>query len=237
MEKPIISVVIPSLNEEKYIEKTLKSIVNQTLPREKYEVILSDGKSKDNTVKIAKKYIDKLVIKKNKSIAHGRNLGASKSKGKYLVFVDADSIISARLLKQVINTFEKDESIVGAFTIYKFRSKSIVIRLLNSIFIQLEKLSNMLFPRGTITTGACIIVRRSAFQQIGGFNEKLRTNEDNDLTKRLRKIGKVIMINKTTYTSDRRLKSMGAFRFVLYYLIDSIGHILFPGYKGKYIQT
>ena len=60
----MISVVIPTYNEGKNIEKCLKSLLKQSLPRREYEIIVVDGKSKDNTVKIAKKYADRVVQQK-----------------------------------------------------------------------------------------------------------------------------------------------------------------------------
>jgi glycosyltransferase involved in cell wall biosynthesis len=57
-KNPIISVIIPTYQEEKYIEPTLIALSNQTLKREKYEIIISDANSKDNTLKIARKYAD-----------------------------------------------------------------------------------------------------------------------------------------------------------------------------------
>jgi len=70
-----ISVIVPTFNEEKYIEATLKSIKNQKTDLE-YEIIVSDCKSQDKTVSISRKYADKIVSTSKRTIASGRNNGA-----------------------------------------------------------------------------------------------------------------------------------------------------------------
>jgi len=67
IKNPTVSVIVPTLNEEKYLEKTLLSIKAQTI-KTPYEIIVSDGNSKDNTIKIAKKYVNKMVVKPKKKV-------------------------------------------------------------------------------------------------------------------------------------------------------------------------
>ncbi len=231
-----ISVVIPTLNEEKYIEKCLKSIVRQTVPRDEYEIIISDGKSKDKTIEIAKKYADKIISKKNKSIAEARNLGAKKAKGKYIIFIDADTTIPRDLFNTVIETFDGDKEIAAAFVLYRYTSKSMLINVLNTIFNFLEALANIILPKMLVVSGACIIVRKTKFKKIKGFNEELKTGEDNDLILRLRKTGKIVLIKKKVYTSDRRLRKMGLFGLLKYYVNDGINHLLNKNYRGEYFH-
>ena len=75
---PSVSVIVPTLNEEKYLESCLKSIKNQDYQGE-YEIIVSDGGSKDKTLKIAKKYADKVITCDKKGIAYGRNIFQHKN--------------------------------------------------------------------------------------------------------------------------------------------------------------
>ncbi len=232
----LISVVIPTLNEEHYLEKTLKSIIRQTIPRDYYEIIISDGKSKDNTLKIAKKYADKIISKKNKSIGEARNIGAKEAKGKYIVFLDADTTIPKNLFKRILDVFENDKKIAGAFVIYKYTSESLLIRMLNSIFNLLEIITNIFVPELLVVSGACIIVRATKFRKIGGFKESLKTSEDNDLIMRLRKVGKIVVIKEKVHTSDRRLRKMGLIGLLKYYAKDAIEHRINKRYKGNYLH-
>ncbi|MEM4634093.1 MAG: glycosyltransferase family A protein, partial [Candidatus Anstonellaceae archaeon] len=80
LEELDASFIVPALNEEEYIERTLRSIKNQKTSL-KYELIVSDGKSKDKTMKIASKYADRLIVTSKKGIWIGRNEGAKAAKG------------------------------------------------------------------------------------------------------------------------------------------------------------
>ena len=89
----MISFIIPTLNEETTIEKTLKNIKEFSLDK---EIIVSDGGSKDRTTEIAKRFTDKVLVhskKERQNIAGGRNSGAKEAKGEFVVFVDADVLI------------------------------------------------------------------------------------------------------------------------------------------------
>ena len=107
----MISFIIPTLNEEKYIGKTLDYISKYT---GEYEIIISDTNSPDRTVDIARGYADNILIHsregKRLTIAAGRNLGASVAKGDFLVFLDADICIidPDKFFKKAFNCFEKN---------------------------------------------------------------------------------------------------------------------------------
>ena len=96
-----ISVIVPTLNEENYIEGCLESISKQTIPRDKYEIIVSDGSSTDRTVEIANKYADLVVVSEKRGIWWGRNYGAEYARGRFLVFIDADTQIKKDYLETV----------------------------------------------------------------------------------------------------------------------------------------
>jgi len=98
-----ISVIVPTLNEENYLEDCLKSILRQTFPRNEYEIIVSDGSSEDRTVEIANKYADRVVVSKKRGIWWGRNYGAKFARGRFLVFIDADTKIKEDYLETVYN--------------------------------------------------------------------------------------------------------------------------------------
>lgn len=93
MQKPLFSVIIPALNEEKFLPTLLDSLVRQT--KKNFEVIVVDGKSKDQTVKVARLYSKKIahlqvIVSSKANLPFQRNLGASKAQGDWLVFADAD---------------------------------------------------------------------------------------------------------------------------------------------------
>jgi Glycosyltransferases involved in cell wall biogenesis len=86
-----VSVIIPTLNEEKNITKTLKAIRAQKTDFE-VEVIVADGESEDKTVLLARRYADKIVTERTHTIAAGRQAGAMVAEGEILVYTDADAI-------------------------------------------------------------------------------------------------------------------------------------------------
>ena len=94
MEFKNVSIVIPVLNEEKYIENCLDSLLSQQYPREHIEILLIDGNSDDNTVSIIKNYTDrysfiKLYSNPNKTVQYALNIGIKKATGEYIVRMDA----------------------------------------------------------------------------------------------------------------------------------------------------
>ncbi len=106
MNPPLISVVIPSYNKVKYVEKTLKSIVSQNYTN--YEVIIQDGGSNDGTVEIIKKYAKKypqyvsFVSKKDGGQLDAINTGLKKAKGDIVTFINADDVYEAGAFESVV---------------------------------------------------------------------------------------------------------------------------------------
>src|ERR1035437_1434512 len=91
----LLSIVVPALNEEKFLPLLLNSLVNQT--EKNFEVIVADGKSADNTAKLANGFRDRLNLRvievEKRNVAHQRNTGAKNAAGDYIAFMDADFIV------------------------------------------------------------------------------------------------------------------------------------------------
>ena len=107
----MISVVIPTYNEENNIEKCLLALENQTIARDRYEIIVVDGQSTDQTVKIAKKYSDKVIMQKTRWIAGARNDGVAVAKGDIIAMTDADCVVSKDWLEEITNALMKDNAV------------------------------------------------------------------------------------------------------------------------------
>lgn len=106
----LISVVVPAYNAEKYIKKCIESILNQTYKNIEL-IIINDG-SKDNTARNIKSFDDgriKYIEQENKGVSRTRNLGIEKSKGKYLMFVDADDYIAADYVEKMYNYLKNNK--------------------------------------------------------------------------------------------------------------------------------
>lgn len=214
-----VSVIIPAYNEEKYIKKCLKSINNQTLRREEYEVIVCDDASTDKTSTIAKKYADKLIrLKKCKTIGEVRNKGAKKAKGEILLFVDADTKLKSDFLQKILeckttfgiskNLYYGDEDFIS------------LLNILNNFFLK-----NI--PRLAVTPGCCMYINKKEFNRIGGFNKDYKRNEDNLFFQKLFKQKKKIsLVDSKVYTSDRKLKQKGRLKFATEHLISYLKYLL-----------
>jgi glycosyltransferase involved in cell wall biosynthesis len=98
MNRPLISVVIPTKNSDKTLELCLESIKDQIY--QNYELIIVDGFSKDDTISIVKKYTDKIFIA-NSGRSNARNLGFSKAKGEIFLSIDSDMILERKLLEEI----------------------------------------------------------------------------------------------------------------------------------------
>lgn len=213
-----ISVVIPTYNEEKNIEKCLLSIKNQTI--KPYEIIVADSNSEDRTVEIAKKYAKVIVIKpKVRTVAIGRQAGADVAKGDIIAFTDADSQPERNWLEKIKKEFEDKRVIAVYGEVLTERPYTILSKFYN-LFL---KVSRPLFPS---PAGMNIAVRKSAFEK-EKFNIYLVTCEEIDLFNRLKKHGKIKFVNAVVRTSARRIRKFNIVWFMIYHTINLVRyHIL-----------
>ena len=103
MDGPLISIIIPVFNSEKYIEQTIKSAIDQTWANK--EIIIIDDGSTDNSLAIAKKFKNdriKIITQQNKGASAARNKGIAGAKGTYIQFLDADDILSANKISSQV---------------------------------------------------------------------------------------------------------------------------------------
>lgn len=111
----MISFVIPTLNEESVIEKTLRWIASYSCEK---EIIVSDGGSHDKTLEIARKFTDKIVVysdPRRQTIGMARNMGAAIAQGDFIVFVDADVVILRpdEFFRSALSFFEAKRDIIA----------------------------------------------------------------------------------------------------------------------------
>ncbi len=224
-----LSVIVPTLNEEKYIEDCLTSLYSQNTDVS-YEIIVSDGGSDDGTVRIADKYADKVVMT-GRGISKGRNEGAKASRGRYLVFIDADSIASSTLISAYADAFINKNAIAATGPIFPKEKLSSY----ENLFVQIgSKLYTESWIKFLIKIGKpAFIGSNSAFSKnvffdAGGFNEKLNTFEDGDLSMRLVGRGDFMFHEHArVYTSVRRLKKWGYFKFIKFHTTNTLKYMLF----------
>ena len=118
--KPFISILMPTLNSGKKIKTCLDSIAKQEYPRDKIEVIIVDGGSKDNTLEIAKNYsFVKIFETKLSGPEAGRAISLKKSKGEFIAIIDSDNFLpNKKWLQEMIAPLLEDKSIIGSQTLH-----------------------------------------------------------------------------------------------------------------------
>jgi len=206
----MISVVIPTYNEEKNIERALNSLNNQTIPRNTYEIIIVDGDSKDQTREIAKKLADKVIIQTSKGVGGARNDGVAVAKGDIIATTDADCIVPTDWLERIQKNFENNKliSIYGATVpLEDDLLFNIMYKSLNLISPIIQNSLKLYYPCGQNTA-----FLKSAFESVGGYSN-ISVCDDVEIGSRLKKIGKMKLDNKMVVKgSIRRLKKNGIFR-------------------------
>jgi len=223
------SIVIPAYNEEKYIRRNLQALRNQTFPD--FEVIVKDGGSPDKTVKIAKKLVDKVVSISDRSAAEARNQGARYAKGEILVFMDADTFLPSRTLER-FNKLMNNEQVVGVSCRKVPQSVALLDRLLYE-FVNVSTFVSCKMGLGG-AHGNCMLVRRSIFEQIGGFNPNIIVAEEQDLIRRALKFGRyVFLLDWCVYENPRRLREWGRLRLYKAWFIGMFKSFK-AGKKQKY---
>ena len=207
-----ISIVIPTLNECKYLETTLFHL-KQLKP---YEIIVADSHSTDNTIKIAKKYGCRVVQSRRGAASFGRNAGGWAAKGDVILFLDADSIVFPNILDTIKKDFH-DKKVTGwTCTIYGFTpswKEQILYNMSNNLIDFLIK-----YAKKPHAAGISIAVRRHVFNKVKGFDENLKVMEDHDFAKRVGNLGEFMFSKETcVYTSTRRMNKWGGLGLIKKY--------------------
>ena len=215
----MLSIVVPTLNEEYYFPFLIESIKKQEFSD--YEIIVADASSVDATVEIAKKYDCRIV--QGGSPAKGRNNGAKAAKGDFLLFLDADIVLPYDFLDKAMSEFIKRGMDIASFRVSSFNLfPSFIFNVFyNYPIIVFEKI----LPHAAMG----ILVKKSVFKKLKGFDESIFLAEDHDLARRAVKISKYGIIKSTKlFTFERRFKKDGWIKTgVRYFLCEA--HMVLKG--------
>jgi glycosyltransferase involved in cell wall biosynthesis len=182
-----ISVIIPALNEEKMIGRCLESLTRLAFARDRFEVLVVDNGSRDNTLAIVESFTDRLYLKVLQQagvrISALRNLGARTASGDILAFLDADCLAPAEWLDRIFALAPADGAgVLGAH--YLLPEDSSWVGRTWHRYQEAPKSGEVSHvPAGDL------IMRREDFLKLGGFDESIQTNEDYELCDRARKAG------------------------------------------------
>lgn len=213
-----ISCIIPCYNCERYISKTIESLLDQTI--KPFEIILVNDGSTDNTLEILRrteeqnKDIVKVInVEKNKGVSHARNYGVKSSRGDYILFIDSDDIAEPKLieryhdrLKELNNDVEDKYILCFSAYIQIDENGNQISEIGRGIQVEPEEILGYEFYRNIIpTTG--VLVKKNYFMISGGFNERIGYSEDWDLWLRLACLGGFAYVDESLIKIRRYKKN------------------------------
>ena len=187
----MISVVIPALNEEKYLPDCLKSLRNQDYTGQ-YEIIIADNGSVDKTVRLAQDWGARVVMcPEKKSVFYARQIGADAVQGDIIAQADADTVYPRNWLSRIANRFEKHPEVIAVTGRYTYTEPPWWAIVEYTIRNGLNRLTVPLFGRPLIISGATFAFRRETFSAVGGYRGITYAPDQWGIASRLNKLGKV----------------------------------------------
>lgn len=213
----MISIIIPTLNEAEKIEGVLSHLLNETDADNISEIIITDGGSTDNTIKIAENAFAKTLVITGKSRAAQLNAGAALAKSNILFFLHADSILHPGYSKKIIGAVN-NKYLSGCFRLV-FDHDHWFLKA-NAWFTRFNINAVRFGDQG-------LFVTKEVFEKSGGYNEKLILMEDQEIIHRLKKFSRFKVLNDSIITSARKYTINGVYKtqgtFYLIWLLYYMG--------------
>lgn len=196
----MISFIVPAHNEQAWIGRCLAAIHDAAREvGEPCEAIVVDDASTDATAELAREKGTKVIRVEHRHISATRNSGVLHSRGEVLIFVDADTLVNAQIVKQVLAAVR--EGAVGGGCVPRFEGDlPLWWRLSSPVFTGSGRLLKL-------TGGACQFCTRQAFDATGGFSLEHFAAEDLQFIKALKRQGRYVVLAEPVTTSGRSLRN------------------------------
>lgn len=237
---PRISIIIPVLQEEKLLARTLSMFTQERKQHFNFEIIVSDGGSTDATIDIAKQYADLVIChaeQRRQTIAEGRNKGAEQARGEIFVFMNADTFPAdpdafLTYISDWHTLTYKPCALACPVSIYpeeRTVADSVFAWILNMYIGFMVNIAGFGMGRGE-----CQIFTRSAFFSAGMYNGAIPAGEDFEIFRRTRKIGGLSFVKHLlVFESPRRFRRYGYPRILLEWAINWFWVLMFGKARSK----
>lgn len=203
----MISFIVPAYNEELLLGGTLYALhVAARSVGEPYEIVVADDASTDRTADVAKEHGARVVEVSHRQIATTRNSGARAAEGDFLIFVDADTLVGAAVVRAAVQAMR--EGAVGGGCDLQFDGRL-------PLWARALILPSRWFYRLTrLASGCFLFCTRPAFDAVGGFNEELYAAEEAAMSKALGSQGRFVVLRESVVTSGRKLRAYSAWEIL-----------------------
>lgn len=214
------SVIVPAYNEERLLGQSLATLREAMDAVDRSgEVIVVDNNSSDGTAQVAETHGVKVVFEPINQISRARNTGARNASGKYFIFLDADTMLSAELLQLVLNRLTSG-TCCGGGALVAFDNP------IPWYFRWIPYVWNRLAVRYGLAAGCFMYCLREGFEEVGGFSDKVYASEEIGFSRRLGRWGKArrlafevitqpLIITSSRKMQDYPVRNVLAFCFVL----------------------
>jgi glycosyltransferase involved in cell wall biosynthesis len=198
-----LSFIIPAHDEERLLGPTLKAIaVASGALGERTQVIVADDTSTDRTAAVARAHGAFVVPLNRRQIAAARNAGAGAATGEMLVFVDADTIVDAAVVRAAVDAM-RGGAVGGGCTVRFEGRLPLYGRVLAAVTVPLYRAIRLASP-------CFLFCTRDAFRATGGWDETLFAAEEIAMSQALRRHGRFVILRDSVTTSGRKLRTYSA---------------------------
>ena len=199
----MISFIIPAYNEEQLLGRTLCALKDAAgALQEPWEIVVADDASTDRTAEIAREHGALVVTVHNRQIAATRNAGARAARGEFLLFIDADTVVTAGALRSAVAAMQQGAA--GGGCAFRFDGRlPLYGRVMAAVGTPLYRLLG-------IASGCFLFCTRQAFEAVGGFNEELFGAEEYAMSRAIRRQGRFVVLREFVTTSGRKLRAYSA---------------------------
>lgn len=212
-----VSIIIPAHDEEKLLGGTVRMLAASAAAiGEPYEIIVVDDGSTDRTAEVAREHGARVVAVNVRQIAAARNAGAREAGGQLLVFVDADTLVPAAVLRRAVGAWRGGAVGGGAMATFPEGTPWWAVAMISG--------TCWFMRRMRWAAGCFVFARRDAFERVGGFDERFYASEEIHFSRAIKKHGRFVIVADRVITSARK-----ADRFTLSQVAWQIVKLARPG--------